>query len=520
MKKITTILILILFVVSSYGQNNDPEYWRAKGYQAKVAGDYQTAVDNYLKIFTVDSTDYDARLALARLYTIQGKYKTSILFFNKIYQNDSTDVEALNGLGNCYILLDKTKTSVYYYERALFFLPGYVQQYFYLAKAYSYSGKLDEAIEVYREINKIDDTYSETWAGIGKMYYWKGKPKTAISYYERALELDPTNEKMIKEKQLVENELKFGLSLKVGPVQEVEENYEINALISRVKLEKRINDNFHVEANFLLDYSNRVFTDNIADTTRWFNTTWVKGNWITEHHKVSAYVGYSTSDNLFSTYGLNWKLNYSFGKFKLKNSITAGYDYFYYWNRVGGKSLSDILSLSFGKLSFTTSYTIGNVDSVLVSDLISDTYGISDNPYNAYAFSLAYKILKRPAIKIGINHSYLNFTYKSPLYYSPFDRKLTGASASVYYDYKKFYIYGSFSYNLGTEIYYDEDSNGSGNGSGNNNTRTITMNVNNWSTNIETGYNLNPVTFSIGASNFYNPFYRNITGFFAIKVLL
>ena len=27
------------------------------------------------------------------------------------------------------------------------------------------------------------------------------------------------------------------------------------------------------------------------------------------------------------------------------------------------------------------------------------------------------------------------------------------------------------------------------------------------------------ITFSIGASNFYNPFYQNITGFFAIKVL-
>ena len=230
MRILITILTLILFVVSSYGQNNDSEYWRARGYQAKVAGDYQTAVDNYLKILAVDSTDYDARLALARLYTIQEKYKTSISFYNKIYRNDSTDVEALNGLGNCYILLDKSKTAIHYYECASHFLPGYVQQYFYLAKAYSHSGKLDEAIEVYREINKIDDTYSETWAGIGKMYYWKGKPKTAISYYERALELDPTNEKMIKEKQQIQNELKFGLSLKVGPIQEVEENYEINDL--------------------------------------------------------------------------------------------------------------------------------------------------------------------------------------------------------------------------------------------------------------------------------------------------
>lgn len=515
MKHFITILILILFVVSSYGQDKDPEHWRALGYQAKVNGDYETAIDNYLKILTIDSTDYDAKLALARLYTYQGKYETAIRLYNEIYQNDSTDVEALNGLGNCHIYIDKNNKAIYYFERALHFLPGNIQQYFYLAKAYGYSGKLNEAIDVYKEINKIDDTYSEAWAGIGKMYYWQGKPKTATLYYQKALDLDPGNEDIKKENREIQNELKFGLSVNVGPVQEIEENYEINALISKVKLEKRINDHFHIDVNFLLDHSNRVFTDNIGDTTRWYSTSWIKGSWISEHHKISAWVGYSMSDNLFSTYGLNWKLNYNFGKFKVKNSIVAGYDYFYYWNSVGGKSVSDNFNISYGKLSFTAYYTYGIVDPVLISDFISNTYDISENPYNAYGFSLAYKILARPAIKIGLNHSYLDFKYKSPLYYSPFDRKLTGASTSVYYDYQKLYVYGSFSYNLGTEIYYDEDSNGNGN----NNIRKVKMNVNNWSANIEMGYNLHPFSFSIGASSFYNPFYQNITGFLAIKVL-
>jgi tetratricopeptide (TPR) repeat protein len=444
---------------------------------------------------------------------------TAIHYYNKIYKNDTGDVEALNGLGNCYLALDENDKSIHYFEEALHYLPGNVQQYFYLAKAYSFSGKLDDAIKVYEEINKIDETYSEAWAGIGKMYYWKGKPKTADFYYRKALKLDPENEELKTEHRQIQNELKFGLSLKSGPIQEIEESYEINAINTKVRLAKRINDHFYVEANYLLDYSNRVFTDNIADTTRWFNTTWIKGTWITPHHKVSAYGGYSTSDDLFSTYGLNWKLNYKIGKVSIKNSITAGYDYFYYWNKVGGKSISDNLGLSYGNLSFSAFYTYGIVDSVLVEDVNSELFGISDNPYNAYSFSLAYKILARPAIKIGINHSFLNYTYKSPLYYSPFDRKLTGASASIYYDYKKFYVYGSFSYNLGTEIYYEENSNGSGNG---NNTRlqTVKMNVNNWSTNVELGYNLHPFSFSIGGSNFYNPFYQNLTGFIAIKVLL
>ena len=54
MRLIIALLITFLFLVSSYGQNNDPEYWRAQGYQAKVDGDYQTATDNYLKVLTFD----------------------------------------------------------------------------------------------------------------------------------------------------------------------------------------------------------------------------------------------------------------------------------------------------------------------------------------------------------------------------------------------------------------------------------------------------------------------------------
>ena len=70
------------------------------------------------------------------------------------------------------------------------------------------------------------------------MYYWKGKPKTADLYYSKAVKLDPKNQELISERQKIQNELKFGLSLKSGPIQEVEESYEINAINTKVKLEK------------------------------------------------------------------------------------------------------------------------------------------------------------------------------------------------------------------------------------------------------------------------------------------
>ena len=124
MKITITILFMMLFVVTSFGQTSDPEYYRAQGYQAKVAGDYQTATENYLKILAIDSNDYDALLALARLYAIQEEYTDAIKLYNNIYKNDSTDVEALNGLGNCYSLLGENQKSIHYFQKALYNLPG------------------------------------------------------------------------------------------------------------------------------------------------------------------------------------------------------------------------------------------------------------------------------------------------------------------------------------------------------------------------------------------------------------
>lgn len=505
MKNLLILSLVIMITASSYGQTDEIENWRNLGYQAKTENDFSSSITYYQKILMADPADYDARLALARLYVITKEYRTAIVIFNEIYKDDSTDVEALNGLGDCNGKLGQDKKSVFYFEKALFFLPDNVQQHLYLARAYGNAGDLEKAIEVYRGIMLIDDTYSEAWAGIGRMYYWMGKPKSAVVYYEKALNLDPQNEEIKNEYLEVKSELSYALSFKSGPVKEIEENYEIDALISKVRIEKRIGDHFQIEANFLLDYSNRDFIDDSGDTARWYNSSWIKASRISKHHTISVFGGYSNTDNKISTYGLEWKLNYSAGRFTIKNSINAGYDYFYYWNEVGGKSIADEAQLTFGIFGLNARYTYGRIDPVIVF-ITGESLAPHQNPYQAYGVSLSCKILKRPDIRISLNHSYLNYEYKSPKYYSPLDRTLTGASTSIYYSFLKLYFYGSFAYNIGTEYNIGELKN-------------VKMDVDNWSSNLELGYNHYPFSFSIGGSNFYNPYYQNITGFIAVKIL-
>jgi tetratricopeptide (TPR) repeat protein len=507
MKGIVILPVLLLIAYSLSGQSDEIENWRSAGFKAKSDNEFDSAIFYYSEILSADPGDYDARLALGRLYILTEDYKTAISLFDEIFMSDSTDVEALNGLGACYGLLGKEDRSALYYEKALSYYQEDMQQYFYLAKAYGNGGRLEEAIEIYREVISIDDTYSEAWAGIGKIYYWMGKPQTAGVFYEKALELDPDNEEIKKEFTAVRHELDYSLSINFGPVNETEESYEINALISKVGFEKRINDHFHIQAGFLLDYSNRNYTGDKIDTTRWYSTTWVKGSWITPHHKLSAYGGYTATDKKFSSYGLDWKLNYNPGKVTIKNTLNGGYDYFYYWNKVGSTSFTDEAQLEYRFIGLSARASYGLVDQVAVyDDDAEDGLTAKQNPYQSFGASLFFKVFKNPVIKLGLNYSYLDYTYKSPLYYSPFGRNLTGASTSVYYKLSAFFIYGSFAYNLGTEYTYG-------------NAEDDHINVDNWSTNIELGYDAYPFSFSIGGSNFYNPYYQNLTGFIALKIL-
>ncbi|MCK9204896.1 MAG: tetratricopeptide repeat protein [Bacteroidales bacterium] len=502
MKRWLITKILVFLICSAFGQTGETESWRDTGYQARKNRNYPVAIEYYQKILNKDSSDYDARLALAKLFILTEDYPESISLYQRIYKDDNSDVEAMNGLGLCFGAMGRDSLAVVYYEKALKYLPGEVSQYLFLGGAYGNAGRMADAIRVYEQSHAIDATYSETWAGIGKMYYWLEKPVSSARYYLKALDLDPQNEKIKKEYRKVRQESGWGLTLRTSPVLEKEENYTINAWITTLKLEKRISDHFRIEADFLLDHSNRDFTGDIGDTTRWYNSSWIQADYITKHHTLSISGGYSNTDNKVSNYGLSWKLNYTPGKFALKNTVQAGYDYYYYWNHVGAKSVTDNASVRYSFAELGGMFSYGLVDPVYCIDNSNpDTGKICENPYFSFSISLMFRVLKRPDIRLGLNHTYLDYTYKSPLYYSPTERQLTGPSISIYYAISAFYFYGSFSYKIGNEYSYGEK-----------------LNVNNWSSLLEIGYEQGLFSFSVGGGNFYNPYYQNITGFAAIKV--
>ena len=505
-------MIFILFLGPYWlaGQETSTEELRAKGYQAKMEGDYNLAIQHYEAILEITPEDYDATLATARLYALIDDYDQALDYYQRLLNNDPTDWEALHGMGNCYLLQGDLDLAVEFHQRAVEALPNYVPGYLALAKAFSWQGKLDKAIEVYKSANVYDSTYSEVWAGIGKMYYWQGKPFTARKFYRRALELDSANTAIRAEYQQIQDGTKLGFSSQFRFFQEKEQSYEINAIIQQYSLSKRISDHWYIQVNSLFDYSDRDFSESTGDTTRWFINSWAKAIWMGEHHRLGFYLGYSASDQRWSTYGLDWRMKYKWGSFSLENTITAGYEYFFYWNAVGRNRVGESLRLNWKKWEAVAGVSYGQVDEKLIRQYNDQEFEPGTNPFLIYRFALNYQILANPIVKIGGQYSVMDFGFQSPSYYSPYDRQLYGAAISVQKKWKHWYFYSSFNYNPGTETYYylaEEPNLGYESGK---------IAVNNWSAGTEIGYTQSSFALSAGGSRFKNPFYENWIAFLAL----
>ena len=502
MKKTYILSILLFFAIGLFAQNTTADYWRDLGYKAKLKGDIESSIKNYKKVLEIDDEDFDAKLALANLFYSQKDFDEALNYYNLIYKVDKKDVEALNGFGRCYYKLGKLDKSTYYFQKAIENLPSYIQQYFDLAHVFIDKGELDSARIVYSYILKRDRTYAEAWAGIGKMYYWQNCPKTAVEYYVEAINLDPENKVIQKNFLQIKNELAYVPSVSLSYINESEDSYKINALVQKYRLKKRINDHFSFSINFLLDKSDRDYSDDIADTNRWFDNTWIKASWITKNNTLSAFLGASKSDSRLTSYGLNWITSFNISNIKFKNNLSFGYDYFYYWNNIGKDYISNSFSATYRKFSLNVSGMYGVIKEDTIADYYADKYEIDNNPHKGYGITLKYQLFKKPKVFVSIGHSYLDYDYKTPLYYTPYERILDGISFSAYYSLKGFYVYSDFAYNIGRESTGENSE---------------FIDIDSWSANIEIGYSLKKISFSVGGSHFENPFYKTSNVSFTIK---
>ena len=456
------------------------EIWRQLGYSYKFNDEMAKAIACYEKIFSFDKEDYDAQLALARLYFFSQQYDLSQKYFELILANDLTDVEAYLGLARLEKAKDNFSESVAFYNLSLKYLPKHLPTLFELAETYIYSDQLDEAIKTYNAVLKIDDSWSEAWSGIGKIYWWQDKPFLAIQNYKKAIQLDPGNDEIIQEFKNIKNSTNWIVSVKYSGQTEIEEGYETTSFNQKYALSKLITDNFSLNANSFWQYAQKDENDFI--TEKYFDSSYLKSNYkIFKNNEINFTLGGSISDSTLTLIDGGWKFQTNWKKINITNNINFGNEYFYHWKKVRKNYLNEKINIKYKKFNFSSAYQFGKVE----KNWIWNEYTQRENKFLNYNFALNYQVWNLPIIKIGSSYRFMDYQYNSSLYYSPTDRKIFGLTGSLYYSYKRSYIYLGGSANLDN---YDE-----------------------FETNFdsELGMDYHKFSFSLSFSNFKNNYYES-----------
>lgn len=486
---IVTMCTTLTAQTDAPADSSSKEYWRKAGYEARLEGKPEISRELYLKVLQIDEHDWDANLAVARLYFNKEDYKESLKYYNVIFSGDTTDVEALWGMGRCYFRTGKFEKAVMFYRKANSYLSGHVPLMFDLAYALTNNNQLKEAISVYDSILSVDSLNVSAWAGAGKLYYWLGRPVKSSYYYKKALQIEPQNSEYIEQYDRVRSELALSVNYQFHYINESEpvalgsdtKAYNIDALMQRIVINKRAGDRFLLTFSALLDHSDREYSWQEKES-RWFDNTYLKLTYLAGNNRIGIHGGYSISDSIFSTYGIAWEISGRFKNLKISNTLSAGYDYYYYWNKVGHDYASDYLRFEYKNLILEGVYRFANVRELY----LLDTDAPGRNPGHLYTVSLRYNLFKNPKISVGLYHQFRDYKYRSPLYWSPQDRKLNGANIGIYWKISEkmyFYSYG----NIGKDNY----------------------DIEHWEASAELGYTLKAFSITAGAYRFYNPWYES-----------
>ncbi len=423
------------------------ENWRKLGYFYKEEGNISKAIYCYKKIYENKQTDYDSKLALARLYFNNRQFELSKDFFRKILKNDKTDVEAYLGLARISKQKEEYKESIEFYKKALKYLPGHFPALFELAVVQSYKGNLDAAKNTYRKILELDNTWAEAWSGLGKMFWWQDKPFKAIEYYEKAIELAPGDQKIISEMKRIEKSINWVYQAKFYNVTEKEEDYDIKSFNQKYSLSKRLNDRLEFRLNSFWQYA--VKDENNQKIKKIYDSSYLRSNLKLKNNELNFTCGGSINDSTLSVIDAGWNLNFTLMNINFSNALNLGNEYFYHWEEVRKSYLKENFTAEWNKVKFSTNYQIGEVEKNFVT--ISAHPPKRKNPFILYNLKFDYELKNNPKISLGTSYRFMDFKYKSSLYYSPANREIYGINSSYYQKFSKIYLY------LGASLNWDND---------------------------------------------------------------
>ncbi len=465
---------------------------RLAGYACKLWGKPLRAISFYRKVLQIQPQDYDATLALARLYTIITNYPVAERFYRKLLQQDSTDVEALWGLADLSLWQDRLAEAEQYARQAIHYLPAHPAGYFRLARILIARGKLNAARQAYWQINRIDSTYSEAWAGLGQIAEWQNQPYRALNHYLRALQLDPGNATYQQAVKRMQSAMDFHIQSRGGLVQETENRADYSNYRLLLSFRKRINDRLEIHLQNSKLFLQRTLQRTATITSLEYDVQTVRVIWHASSGQITGEAGYSFARQQPERLRLDgwWDVLPS-----LRWFAGGEYSFFYAWENLYALSVRTGLRWQRGRFRVSANLRLGRI----LDDPVYDEHWMiqrQDNNRVSTSLSVEWLLYRAYNLRLLMGYSFNDHQYLSPYHYTPQRLEAYSVGFNFYREWSPFYLYGEGM--VGT------------------NSDRVDQAV----ASLETGFLINQWVVGFSSAFFSNPYYQNWSGELILKVRL
>jgi len=178
--------------------------------------DWQSIETLYIATAKASPTSSKAWNNMGDLYSSKKDYRSSILAFQRAIQLRPDYVDAHHNVGVTYLQMQDFDNAILWFEKAIAIYP-LAQSYNDMGVAYFYKGMPEKAEECFQKGLAVDPGSSLIHNSLGLIYLKTNRLEEARQAWLKALELDPYNQGVMKNLQLLEQNLQASPSASPKP---------------------------------------------------------------------------------------------------------------------------------------------------------------------------------------------------------------------------------------------------------------------------------------------------------------
>ena len=120
-----------------------------------------------------------------------GDYPTALAQYLAAVEKNPQDSESLSNLGQLLVRMNRAPEAIPYFERAIALLPNRWAYQFNMARALGLAGRMDESIAAYRRAQQVYPDDAVTTFNLALALHKKGDEAGAVEQYQKAIALQP-----------------------------------------------------------------------------------------------------------------------------------------------------------------------------------------------------------------------------------------------------------------------------------------------------------------------------------------